>query len=151
MLILAFFLLIIAVALPNVRISPAYFSEVVSTVFLFVLLILFIRVMNQAIGLDVRIYSGLFQVNSVSIFMDTFIFFIGFSLTIVLWIYLSVYFSKLNVSELVFALFLFGMILMFAFYCVLTGKSIAEIVCIVFDDRHLIFPKVPSDNLIKVK
>nr|POF23661.1 nadh-ubiquinone oxidoreductase chain 2 [Quercus suber] len=66
-----------AVALPNVHISPILLTRVASIVLLYSAALSFNAIDIQAIGSGVSIYSGLFQVTSVSLAMDTFIFLIG--------------------------------------------------------------------------
>jgi NADH-ubiquinone oxidoreductase chain 2 len=77
MLVLGIFSLMTAVALPNVNISPLQFTRVTSIVLLYAAALSFNALDIQAIGSGVSIYSGLFQVTSVTQSMDTFIFLAG--------------------------------------------------------------------------
>jgi NADH-ubiquinone oxidoreductase chain 2 len=77
MLVLAIFSLLTAVALPNIKISPILFTRVASIVLLYAAALSFNALDIQAIGTGVSIYSGLFQVTSISQSMDTFIFLAG--------------------------------------------------------------------------
>lgn len=77
MLVLAIFSLMTAVALPNIKISPILFTRVASIVLLYAAALSFNALNIQAIGTGVSIYSGLFQVTSISQSMDTFIFLVG--------------------------------------------------------------------------
>ncbi len=63
-----------AVALPNVKISPLLLIRVTSIILLYAAALSFNASYIQAIGSGVGIYSGLFQVTSVSQVIDTFIF-----------------------------------------------------------------------------
>jgi len=77
MLVLGIFSLMTAVALPNVKISPILLTRVASIVLLYAAALSYNALDIQAIGSGVSIYSGLFQVTSVSQSIDTFIFTIG--------------------------------------------------------------------------
>lgn len=77
MLVLGIFSLMIAVALPTVKISPILLTRVTSIVLLYAAALSFNALSIQAIGSGVGIYSGLFQVTSVSQSVDTFIFLVG--------------------------------------------------------------------------
>lgn len=77
MLVLGIFSLMTAVALPNVNISPILLTRVASIVLLYAAALSYNALDIQAIGPGVSIYSGLFQVTSVSQSMDTFIFLTG--------------------------------------------------------------------------
>ena len=77
MLVLGIFSLMTAVALPNVNISPLLLTRVASIVLLYAAALSFNALDIQAIGSGVSIYSGLFQVTSVSQSIDTFIFIVG--------------------------------------------------------------------------
>lgn len=77
MLVLGIFSLMTAVALPNVNISPILLTRVASIVLLYAAALSYNALDIQAIGSGVSIYSGLFQVTSVSQAMDTFIFIVG--------------------------------------------------------------------------
>ena len=77
MLVLGIFSLMTAVALPNVNISPILLTRVASIVLLYAAALSYNAFDIQAIGSGVSIYSGLFQVTSVSQAMDTFVFIIG--------------------------------------------------------------------------
>jgi NADH-ubiquinone oxidoreductase chain 2 len=77
MLVLGIFSLMTAVALPNVNISPILLTRVASIVLLYAAALSFNALDIQAIGSGISIYSGLFQVTSVSQSMDVFIFLAG--------------------------------------------------------------------------
>ena len=77
MLVLAIFSLMTAVALPNIKISPILLTRTASIVLLYAAALSYNALDIQAIGTGVSIYSGLFQVTSVSQSMDTFIFLVG--------------------------------------------------------------------------
>lgn len=77
MLVLGIFSLMTAVALPNVNISPILLTRVASIVLLYAAALSYNALDIQAIGSGVSIYSGLFQVTSVSLSVDTFIFLAG--------------------------------------------------------------------------
>ena len=77
MLILAIFSLITAVALPNVKISPLLLTRITAIALLYAAALSFNGTYIQAIGSGVGIYSGLFQVTSVSQSIDTMIFLVG--------------------------------------------------------------------------
>jgi NADH-ubiquinone oxidoreductase chain 2 len=77
MLVLGIFSLMMAVALPTVRISPILLIRVTSIILLFAAALSFNASYIQAIGSGVGIYSGLFQVTSFSQVVDTFIFLIA--------------------------------------------------------------------------
>lgn len=77
MLILAIFSLMTAVALPNVKISPLLLTRVTAIALLYAAALSFNGTYTQAIGSGVGIYSGLFQVTSVSQSIDTLIFLVG--------------------------------------------------------------------------
>lgn len=74
MLILGIFSLLMAVALPNVKISPLLLIRVTSIVLLYAAALSFNASYIQAIGSGVSIFSGLFQATSVTQVMDAFIF-----------------------------------------------------------------------------
>jgi NADH-ubiquinone oxidoreductase chain 2 len=77
MLVLGIFSLMTAVALPNVKISPILLTRVASIVLLYAAALSYNALNIQAIGSGVSIYSGLFQVTSVTQSIDTFIFIVG--------------------------------------------------------------------------
>lgn len=77
MLVLSIFSLMMAVALPNVQLTPVLLTRVTSLVLLYTAALSFNALDLQGIGEGVSIYSGLFQVTSVSQSVDTFIFVIG--------------------------------------------------------------------------
>lgn len=77
MLILAIFSLMTAVALPSVKISPLLLTRVTSIALLYAAALSFNGTYIEAIGSGIGIYSGLFQVTSVSQSVDTFIFLVG--------------------------------------------------------------------------
>ena len=77
MLVLGILSLMTAVALPNVNVSPVLLTRLASIVLLYAAALSFNALDIQAIGSGVGIYSGLFQVSSVSQSIDTFIFLVG--------------------------------------------------------------------------
>lgn len=77
MLILGIFSLMMAVALPTVKISPLLLTRVTSIILLYAAALSFNAMYIQAIGSGLGIYSGLFQVTSVSQAIDVFIYTIG--------------------------------------------------------------------------
>ena len=77
MLVLGIFSLMIAVALPTVKISPLLLIRVTSIILLYAAALSFNALYIQAIGSGLGIFSGLFQVTSVSQAIDVFIFTIG--------------------------------------------------------------------------
>lgn len=77
MLILAIFSLMTAVAFPAVKITPLLLTRVTSIAILYAAALSFNGTYIQAIGSGVGIYSGLFQVTSVSQSFDGFIFLVG--------------------------------------------------------------------------
>ena len=77
MLVLAIFSLLTAVALPNVYISPILLTRITSIILLYAAALSFNALYIQSIGYGIGIFSGLFQVTSVSQSIDTFIFLIG--------------------------------------------------------------------------
>jgi NADH-ubiquinone oxidoreductase chain 2 len=77
MLVLGIFSLMIAVALPTVKISPLLLIRVTSIILLYAAALSFNAMYIQAIGSGLGIYSGLFQVTSVSQAIDVFLFTIG--------------------------------------------------------------------------
>jgi NADH-ubiquinone oxidoreductase chain 2 len=74
MLVLGIFSLMIAVALPTVKISPLLLIRVTSIILLYAAALSFNAMYIQAIGSGLGIYSGLFQVTSVSQAIDVFLF-----------------------------------------------------------------------------
>lgn len=77
MLVLGIFSLMMAIALPTVKISPLLLTRVTSIVLLYAAALSFNAMYIQAIGSGVGIFSGLFQVTSVSQAIDVFIYTIG--------------------------------------------------------------------------
>lgn len=77
MLVLSIFTLMMAVALPNVHLTPILLTRVASLVLLYTAALSYNALDLQGIGEGVSVYSGLFQVTSVSQSIDTFIFVIG--------------------------------------------------------------------------
>jgi NADH-ubiquinone oxidoreductase chain 2 len=74
MLTLGIFTLLIAVALPNIKITSQQLIRVTSIVLLYAAVLSFNASHIQAIGSGVSIFSGLFQATSVTQVMDAFIF-----------------------------------------------------------------------------
>lgn len=77
MLIVAIFSLMTAVALPAVKITPLLLTRVTSIALLYAAALSYNGTYIQAIGSGVGLYSGLFQVTSVSQYIDTFIYVVG--------------------------------------------------------------------------
>ncbi len=74
MIILSIFSLLIAIALPNVKISPLQLVRVTSIVLLYAAALSFNGSYISSLGSGVSIFSGLFQATSLSLVFDTFIF-----------------------------------------------------------------------------
>src|ERR1700710_1663633 len=99
MLVLGIFSLMIAVALPTVKISPLLLIRVTSIILLYAAALSFNAMYIQAIGSGLGIFSGLFQVTSVSQAIDVFIFTIG-ALVLLPWAPTSIFSStKGNTSS----------------------------------------------------
>ena len=79
-------ILIVAIALPSVnrQISPILYIRISSIVFIYAGALSFNALYIQSIGSGIGIYSGLFQITTVSQLIDTFIFFIG-ALILISW------------------------------------------------------------------
>ncbi|RYE23010.1 MAG: hypothetical protein EOP45_07400, partial [Sphingobacteriaceae bacterium] len=74
MLVLGIFSLMMAVALPTVKISPLLLIRVTSIILLYAAALSFNASYIQAIGSGVGIYSGLFQVTAITQVIDCFIY-----------------------------------------------------------------------------
>jgi NADH-ubiquinone oxidoreductase chain 2 len=99
MLVLGIFSLMIAVALPTVKISSLLLIRVTSIILLYAAALSFNALYIQAIGSGLGIFSGLFQVTSVSQAIDVFIFTIG-ALVLLPWAPTSIFSStKGNTSS----------------------------------------------------
>lgn len=77
MLFIGIFSIIIAVALPAVKVSPILLTRVASIILLYAAALSYNAIIIGSIGSGVGIFSGLFQVTSVSLSFDTFIFAVG--------------------------------------------------------------------------
>lgn len=77
MLVTSLFIIMMAVALSNTSINPILLTRMCSLVLLYTAALSYNALDLQGIGEGVSIYSGLFQVTSVSQSADTFIFVIG--------------------------------------------------------------------------
>lgn len=77
MLVTSLFIIMMAVALSNTSINPILLTRMCSLVLLYTAALSYNALDLQGIGEGVSIYSGLFQVTSVSQSVDTFIFIIG--------------------------------------------------------------------------
>ena len=97
MLVLGIFSLMIAVALPTVKISPLLLIRVTSIILLYAAALSFNAMYIQAIGSGLGIFSGLFQVTSVSQAIDVFIFTIG-ALVVLPWAPTTI-FSSMSKGE----------------------------------------------------
>ena len=86
MIFISILILIVAIALPSINklISPILFTRISSIVFLYAGALSLNALYIQSIGSGIGIYSGLFQITTVSQLIDTFIFFIG-ALILISW------------------------------------------------------------------
>ena len=86
MIFISILILIVAIALPSINklISPILYTRISSIVFIYAGALSFNALYIQSIGSGIGIYSGLFQVTTVSQLIDTFIFIIG-SLILIAW------------------------------------------------------------------
>lgn len=86
MLFISIISIIVAVALPAVKISPLLFTRITSIILVFSGVLSFNSLYAQSIGSGVGIYSGLFQVTFLSQSIETFIYFMA-ALILVPWAY----------------------------------------------------------------
>ena len=86
MIFISILILIVAIALPSINknISPLLLTRISSIVFIYAGALSLNALYIQSIGSGIGIYSGLFQVTTVSQLIDTFIFIIG-SLILIAW------------------------------------------------------------------
>ena len=79
MIFISILILIVAIALPSINknISPLLLTRISSIVFIYAGALSLNALYIQSIGSGIGIYSGLFQVTTVSQLIDTFIFIIG--------------------------------------------------------------------------
>ena len=86
MIFLSILILIVAIALPSVnkQITPILYIRISSIVFIYAGALSFNALYIQSIGSGIGIYSGLFQVTTVSQLLDTFIFIVG-ALILIAW------------------------------------------------------------------
>lgn len=77
MLFISLISLIIAIALPNVKISPILFTRLTSIILIYSAALSMNGLYVQCIGSGISIYSGLFQVTFLSQSIETFIYLIG--------------------------------------------------------------------------
>ena len=86
MIFLSILILIVAIALPSISkmISPLLFTRISSIIFIYAGALSLNALYIQSIGSGIGIYSGLFQVTTVSQLIDTFIFIIA-SLILIAW------------------------------------------------------------------
>lgn len=99
MIFISILILIVAIALPSINklISPILFIRISSIVFIYAGALSLNALYIQSIGSGLGIYSGLFQVTTVSQLIDTFIFIIG-SLILIAWPSITNYSSPSNLS-----------------------------------------------------
>ncbi|BDI12862.1 NADH dehydrogenase subunit 2 (mitochondrion) [Phanerochaete sordida] len=81
---LSLLIYVVAKALHSKNISPVSFARIVSIVFIYAGVLSSNAFFVQTIGQGIGIYSGLFEVSSISLFIDILIFFIG-GLILVSW------------------------------------------------------------------
>lgn len=100
MIFISILILIVAIALPSINklISPILFTRISSIVFIYAGALSLNALYIQSIGSGIGIYSGLFQVTTVSQLIDTFIFIIG-SLILIAWPSITNFSSKNNIYE----------------------------------------------------
>ena len=86
MIFISILILIVAIALPSINknISPLLLTRISSIVFIYAGALSLNALYIQSIGSSIGIYSGLFQITTVSQLIDTFIFFIG-ALILISW------------------------------------------------------------------
>ena len=86
MIFISILILIVAIALPSINknISPLLLTRISSIVFIYAGALSLNALYIQSIGSGIGIYSGLFQITTVSQLIDTFIFFIG-ALILISW------------------------------------------------------------------
>jgi NADH-ubiquinone oxidoreductase chain 2 len=77
MLFISIISIIIAVALPTVKISPLLFTRITSIILIYSGILSFNSLYVTEIGQGLGIYSGLFQVTFLSQSIETFIYLIG--------------------------------------------------------------------------
>ncbi len=99
MIFISILILIVAIALPSINklISPILFTRISSIVFIYAGALSLNALYIQSIGSGIGIYSGLFQVTTVSQLIDTFIFIIG-SLILIAWPSITNLSSPSNIS-----------------------------------------------------
>lgn len=86
MLFISIISIIVAVALPAVKISALLFTRITSIILVFSGVLSFNSLYAQSIGSGLGIYSGLFQVTFLSQSIETFIYFMA-ALILVPWAY----------------------------------------------------------------
>ena len=86
MILISIMIFIVAAALPSLKqwIHPILTTRIASIVFIYAGVLSFNTLYIQSIGSGIGVYSGLFQVTTVSQLIDTFIFFTG-SLILIAW------------------------------------------------------------------
>ena len=86
MIFISILILIVAIALPSINklISPILLTRISSIIFIYAGALSLNALYIQSIGSGIGIYSGLFQITTVSQLIDTFIFFIG-ALILISW------------------------------------------------------------------
>ena len=77
MLFISLISLIIAIALPNINISPILFTRLTSIIFIYSAALSLNAIFAQCIGSGIAIYSGLFQVTFITQSIETFIYLLG--------------------------------------------------------------------------
>ena len=77
MLFISLIILIVAIALPNIKISPILFTRLTSIILIYSAALSMNSLYVQCIGSGIGIYSGLFQVTFLSQSIETFIYVVG--------------------------------------------------------------------------
>ena len=89
MLFISLITLIIAIALPNVKISPILFTRLTSIIFIYSAALTLNGLYVQSIGSGKAIYSGLFQVTFLTQSIETFIYLLG-ALILIPWVSIGI-------------------------------------------------------------
>ena len=95
MLFISLISLIIAIALPNINISPILFTRLTSIIFIYSAALSLNAIFAQCIGSGIAIYSGLFQVTFITQSIETFIYLLG-ALILIPWASISTENSSVN-------------------------------------------------------
>ena len=89
MLFISLITLIIAIALPNVKISPILFTRLTSIILIYSAALTLNGLYVQSIGSGIAIYSGLFQVTFLTQSIETFIYLLG-ALILIPWVSIGI-------------------------------------------------------------